>query len=107
MLRAGLLLLMVAGAIHPAFAGCANEDRHHAVLARQGVRLTEKGFPVTFPTVVRQIVGDDDGQGVAGNELFESNGLEISVFREEDGYRYPCGTPLVDVTDPQSDTGPR
>jgi hypothetical protein len=105
-LRAGLVvLMMVAGAIQPAQAGCANEDRNHAVLARQGIRLTEKGFPVTFPAMVRQLVGEDYGAGPAGNERFDSDGVEISVFAEEDGYRYPCSTPLVDITDPDSETG--
>jgi len=100
--RAGLILLMMAGAIQPARAGCAGEDKDHIVLSRQSVTLTENRFPVTFPVVVRQIVGDSLGETAFAHDWFSIKGVEVSVFA--DGVSYPCDAPALDVTADQFST---
>lgn len=96
MFRAGLVLLIVtvAGAVQPALAGCIGEDKDHVILSRQAVTLTGDRYPGTFPAVIRQLVGDLEGIR-DGLDRFEIKAVEVSVF----GDGYPCGAPLIDVTD--------
>lgn len=99
MIRAGLILLMMAGAIQPAHADCIGEDKDHVVLARQGVTLNQS----QFPAVIRQLVGDPyPKKSRSGLDRFYIKGIEVSIFG--DGVGYPCDAPLLVITADQYST---